>query len=315
LVDAGIWQNTRTSSGVGTTTRGVGPENNGFSELRFSGSEDLGNGLKASFQIGNNITADGGSSPTNRISFVGLSGGFGNVQIGQQWKPGFFTILAADPTRLVATTAAGAVGPGELAAYTANSITYTLPTFVEGLGVQTQKGYGESTTAGAGDSNGYSLTYTSGGLYAGFAAGTITAGSATTFTGNAIGTSTGTSLATLTAGVSKISSTQYTVAYDFGMAKVYVGSGESKVNSTTSKHSNTTYGISAPVGPIVVGYLVANGKTTNGSGTNGSESGTRLAAFYELSKRTQVYAFNGKSKLGGSTDSLNSTALGLLHAF
>ena len=316
-MDAAFWQNSSTSSaGVATTTRGVGPENNGTSELRFAGSEDLGNGLKASFQIGTNIAADSAAgSPTNRISFVGLSGGFGDVQVGQQWKPAFFTILASDPTRLVATTGAGAVGPGELAAYTANSITYTLPHLVDGLAIQAQKGFGESTTSGSGESNSYSLTYTSGGLYVGYGAGSKTAGSTTTFTGNAIGATTGTTLATLTDGVSVINSSQYTVAYDFGMAKVYLGAGESKVNNTTAKHSNTTYGISAPVAGVVVGYLVADGKTVTSAGATGSESGSRIAVFYDLSKRTQLYAFNGKSKITGTTSALTSTALGVMHSF
>jgi len=67
------------------------------SRVGFKGSEDLGNGLKALFQIELNLQAststDGaqvnGSDPnnTNRNTFVGLAGDFGTVLVGRHDAP------------------------------------------------------------------------------------------------------------------------------------------------------------------------------------------------------------------------------------
>lgn len=53
------------------------------SRLGFRGSEDLGGGLKAIFQIENKVSIDtGGNLWAARDSFVGLAGGFGTVKLG-----------------------------------------------------------------------------------------------------------------------------------------------------------------------------------------------------------------------------------------
>lgn len=55
------------------------------SKIGFKGNEDLGNGLKAIWQVEQKITIDGSGSNTwaTRDSFVGLSGDFGTVQLGR----------------------------------------------------------------------------------------------------------------------------------------------------------------------------------------------------------------------------------------
>ena len=61
----------------------------GSSRFIFSGTEDLGGGLKANFQIDTRYRLDdNGGAPTSSPlaggnTFVGLSGGFGNVQMGK----------------------------------------------------------------------------------------------------------------------------------------------------------------------------------------------------------------------------------------
>lgn len=59
------------------------------SRIGFKGDEDLGNGLKAIWQVENGLRMDGvasGGSGTgtfaNRMSFIGLSGDFGKVRLG-----------------------------------------------------------------------------------------------------------------------------------------------------------------------------------------------------------------------------------------
>lgn len=54
------------------------------------GSEDLGNGLSAIYQLETRIRADqfNGSQPFDgRLAWVGLKGGFGAVKLGSQWSP------------------------------------------------------------------------------------------------------------------------------------------------------------------------------------------------------------------------------------
>lgn len=78
------------------------------SYLGFKGTEALGNGLNAVFQIETNLSVDGqaaGTFGTNRDTFVGLSGGFGTVVAG----------TLTGPTRALAAAIdlnAGATGPG-----------------------------------------------------------------------------------------------------------------------------------------------------------------------------------------------------------
>ncbi|QDD67123.1 porin [Herbaspirillum seropedicae] len=68
------------------------------SRIGFKGTEDLGGGLKAMFQLENGFSSDTGamSSPGvlfNRQSWVGLAGNFGKVSLGRQNTP-LFDLLA-----------------------------------------------------------------------------------------------------------------------------------------------------------------------------------------------------------------------------
>ena len=316
LVDQAVTSTKATTSGgVTTTTKSIRPNHNGSSELFFTGSEDLGDGMKASFRLGLNMTADAAdttANASNRISYVELSGGFGSVQLGQQWKPGFFTILAADPTNLSGQS--GLVGPGQMAAYTANSITYNAPSFVPGLAFQYQMGRGEVSASNAGNSSGYSLTYTNGPLAVHYGAGKSTA-SATTATGFVTSVA-ATNLGSLTINSSVLNSTATNVAYDLGMVKVNAYSAATKLAGTTSKHSGSGFGLSIPVTAKTSLAVLSSGATgTNGSGTQEKEKGTKYAVFHNLSKRTMAYGFVGKSSTSGALNATGQTAIGLLHSF
>jgi GBP family porin len=76
--------------------------------LGFRGSEDLGGGLKGLFNLEMGIHADTGApvslpdEPTSffsRRSVVGLSGAWGEVTLGRDYTPGFWTILQTDRFR------------------------------------------------------------------------------------------------------------------------------------------------------------------------------------------------------------------------
>jgi len=328
LVDGAIYTVvTKNSSSVSATTQGIGARNNGTDELFFMASEDLGDGLKANARLGFNVTASSpnvsgtgttittsnNNSPTNRISYVGVSSAtFGEVQIGQQWKPGFFTVLFGDFTGLVAGTGAGLVGDGSMVAYTANSITYTSPS-ISGLGFQFQKGYGEASGNQSGGSTGYRVDYRNGGLYAGYSAQTYTMASAATFTGNTIGDSSADTLYTSATNTAQLKSSAYGASYDFGLAKVALTYTAGTVGGT-AKNGSTIYSLSAPVGPVVVAASFSNGQQVNSAAASTDTTGQRYAVFYDLTKRTQVYAFTGTST-AGSVRKTTESALGVKHTF
>lgn len=84
------------SSGTGYASRARIATNSSL--IGFKGTEDLGNGLKAIFQVENQLSLDGPSSTTTnsqsmgngwntRDTFVGLSGGFGAVLAGYVSTP------------------------------------------------------------------------------------------------------------------------------------------------------------------------------------------------------------------------------------
>src|ERR1700690_3322756 len=102
----------QSQSGRGSVTSLIG---SGYTteRLGFKGSEDMGNGLKANFTLemglnsanGNmdNGATQGGTTPTTvgtvaqefqRLSTVGLSGGWGAVNFGRQYTPIFWNVQA-----------------------------------------------------------------------------------------------------------------------------------------------------------------------------------------------------------------------------
>jgi predicted porin len=76
-----------TAAGVTTTTKSIAPVVNGASELFFTGSEDLGDGLKASFRLGLNMTADDGP--------LSVAYGAGKSTASATSTSGFVTSVAA----------------------------------------------------------------------------------------------------------------------------------------------------------------------------------------------------------------------------
>ncbi len=71
------------------------------SRFGVRGSENLGGGLFATFQVEHRFNADNGSVTSPRFwhgrSIVGLRGGFGEINLGHNYTPLFWVNLAADP--------------------------------------------------------------------------------------------------------------------------------------------------------------------------------------------------------------------------
>ena len=78
----------------------------GASNWGMRGTEDLGGGLRANFQLQGNLNstnggtgganATGSTSFFNQLSVVGLSGGFGEVKLGRQFSPAAYAMQYTD---------------------------------------------------------------------------------------------------------------------------------------------------------------------------------------------------------------------------
>lgn len=100
LIDMGYkWQGDNVTSGVGSR-QAVDSGISAANRLGFRGTEDLGNGLKASFVYETGLNGDtagfvGGGF--HRQSYVALSGNFGTVALGRQYTPQHLWTVAIDP--------------------------------------------------------------------------------------------------------------------------------------------------------------------------------------------------------------------------
>ncbi|MBP6998627.1 MAG: porin, partial [Tepidiphilus sp.] len=91
---------------MGDDAMGVDSGGLAGSRIGFRGEEDLGSGLKAVFVLEQGINIDSGKSTGmtgdddknnngdqtfTRQAYVGLKGNFGQVALGRQYAPGYFT--------------------------------------------------------------------------------------------------------------------------------------------------------------------------------------------------------------------------------
>ena len=295
----GVIDQAYTSSKVtaGTTTTkktSVAGTLNGGSALGITGSDDLGGGMKAYFQHEFGMATDANDAVTNRYSYLGLSGGFGDVKIGKMYNFAFNNAIANDPAGFSGTAGYavnGAYGGG--AASTSNMIAYTAPSFTPGLGIQVGKAMGEaSTTAAAptktGDSTSWGVTYAAGALYAGVTGETVIK----------------------TAAIKTKHSTT-TITYDLGMVKVGFGSGKSTEGTDYDKASAVS--ISVPVGAATFAYSSGDAKTKDGTAAEVTTKVSQYGVAYSLSKRTMGYLLQGKQSATASTT--NIYAVGIKHSF
>lgn len=141
----------------GWSKKGMSLNSGGLSGSRWGlrGSEDLGGGLKANFQLESGISADtGASSGFNRTSKLGLSGGFGSIEMGRQYTQLFLLMDSFDAQGTSSFSATNAIfGPAvatELGAFGPayrfdNSLQYTTPT-MGGFTGAVQYVFGENGT-------------------------------------------------------------------------------------------------------------------------------------------------------------------------
>lgn len=348
---------TKTNPGALTGTDSINRASStlaNYNWLSFSGNEDLGDGLKATYEMSLKYVGPDteNRSPKNYLSHVGLEGAFGKVKLGRQWRPLFTAVAAIDPTQLSATpgfAGAGRSGTGLSGLAPEpnnNTITYNLPSLTPGLFIQVQKGFSDSTQ---GENQGAHAIFTDGQkFFVTYAMHSEKMIKGSSFAASATGTNGistdavqgygGATLAQLTvlglnglphilyggrtyAGGDTRESSGLAGSYDFGIVKVVGGVVTEKVKGTKAKLDMNVIGVKVPiVENINVGYLHSKADHTRSVGTEFSLSGDKLLLTYDFSKRTTAYVAYGKQKLDGGTTAGNEfssaiSALGLRHNF
>jgi len=303
IVDQAFMQTTAKDSSAGTTatTTVIDGQYTG-SDLNIGGSEDLGDGLKASFQLG---MAPGPDSATNSygnyVSFIALSGSFGSIKLGQFWSPLHITSAtydASDYSQLnmdsqVTQGASGTTG-GNVGQLIANQIQYTLPTLLEGLTLQVGNAQGETAGSTVGNQINYGAMYTTGALSVGYASSIVE----TSATADTTNTSAG-------------------VSYNLGVVKLFYSVQTRKLTTLAATDQGNQYGVQIPFGAFKVG-IQATDYATPSMATNTGGNGYNILLKYDLSKRTSVIAQTGTTKITGGTnsgDTSSTSAVGLLHFF
>ena len=314
-----------TAGGLSTSLRQTVVNSGGFNTSRFGmkGSEDLGGGLKANFVLEGGFDISTGAannyvSPYNftgpanartavvsnaifgRQSWVGLSGGFGEVKLGKMWTPydevkglggGAFDANIFTPANAVWLSNTYQDRPG-------NSIYYSTPSF-GGVSAAAMYSFGENKTAtiDAGKIISANIQYAGGPVAVALSHQRQEADGAAT-TGKF---------------------TQLNASYDFGVAKLLAAYGQVKNVGGADKSKEYQVGVDVPLGnALTVSAGVARAKidVTGGGKTTGTAFG--LAAKYELSKRTFLYTGLqlAKNEVNASNEIKTDTfAVGVQHKF
>jgi predicted porin len=248
----------------------VNSGNQSSSRFGFRGTEDLGNGLKAMFNLEAGTAIDTGAGDSalfGRRAVVGLEGGFGSLTLGREYSPIAAVAGATDAFgQGFYGSNLSAFSSNRLTRRLANSVNYKSPSW-NGLKLLAAYAAGEVTTANtpSGDLKGVGLEYTLGSLYLGAAYHEINRVPADKDKESAIG-----------------------AAYKFDQ----LGGFELKANwmqadreGTAAKYKQANLGGSMPFGPHRV---YANFQQQKQGATRGNS--WALAYTYSLSKRTNLYA-------------------------
>ena len=312
---------------IGTVTA-FGDRNTatGDSFLTFAGSEDLGDGMKASFKVEPRVNISGKDSSTtvgsstnastttlnglfgaNREAWIGLSGAFGTVHLGNNYTPLFLRSVA--PYDVNGSANAPGYLVSNITTFNAtNSIDYTAPKFIDGLGIQLNKNTGRSATilgttanTDAGDSMGWGISYNAGALSAGIA-GETTKNTALTDGVQAV------AAASTTNSVKK---TGYGASYNLGVAKVSING--LKATSGSSNVNTFGYGAAVPFGAVTLNASFSNMKDKGLS--NDSYTAYQIGANYAFSKRTSAYLLINNLKNTTDSHTITINSLGVVHNF
>ena len=316
--------------GVHTSQGRIGSGGLSTSRIGFKGTEDLGGGMQASFQLEGKLNIDTGKNANyddgffGRQSWVGLTGNFGTVQMGKTWTS-FDDVKGkfehADNTNVGVTGDVWGTG-NAYDSNVSNQIKYTLP-LSGGLTASLGYAFGENKTTAkaAKDLTSLGVTFESGPFAVGYGYQNE---------------------AQDTGGVKDSTFNLVGASYDLGAAKVVASWSESTYNtgslvdaagaSTALKTVGTAtgdakdkeyqLGVKFPMGASNLYFGYASSKVNVAGSERAKADGYVLAATYSLSKHTTAYAGYTTAKrtrnlgLAGQASGRKYTStFGVRHAF
>ena len=323
-IDASIGSVKTTTGGVTTADPGIQIRSGGHTGSRWGlrGSEDLGGGMKANFTLEQGFAVDTGAfqnaaNQFHRQAFVGVSGGFGKLDIGRQYDVTDNMYGLYDPMGYSGYSAMGYAfnvgcgtgGSGDCVGRQNNTVMYTTPN-LGGLSIAAMYAPGEdkAVAAQAGAPYGGGKVY---GIMANYANGPIAAG---------LGWQSNKAIAARNARTD----INFGASYDLGVAKLFLQleQGRNKNNGAGLDGRDRGFGIGAvmPLGAATLTAAYASEKQKIGNNEVSDSKAFSLLGRYDLSKRTYVYA----AYLRGETDptaaaaptvKLQQYGLGLVHNF
>ena len=315
-VGKGTTKTAVTGGASATTSTGAGLNNGGLNGSRWGvrGVEDLGGGLKATFQLESGFNADTGvgNAGFNRTSKVGLNGGFGALEMGRQYTQMFLLMDGFDGQGTSSFSATNAIF-GTAAATTAgaqvptirrdNMLQYTTPNMGGFTGVA-QYALGENGAPGVSSGHATSLSA----MYADGPIAVQAVYEAVKAPGSAGVTAKSTGLG---------------FSYDFTVAKVLAQLVNQKDGLTTG-NTDKGYVLSVAVplgsaGSLNAGLGRETTKATATGGDIGKTTSVGIEYLHGLSKRTTVYAGLTNTKFENLTTVTTTTdrlyGVGLRHKF
>jgi len=282
VADIGLAKTNKAGLGYGNDSLQAtanGTLNNGNSRLGVRGVEDLGGGLKASFNFEQGVNLANGATDSvtwQRAAFAALSGGFGEIYAGRRLSPSFYGVAAWELTGTAnySATAAQFAFAGAGSRNNAH-IGYTTPSFgglTATLGT-TLKGNDASAADGLQSKIDMNVIYKGGPISAGLS-------------------------------YNKVQDTEKNwsigASYNLGVATV-----AASYQDPAGDKKGFTIGASAPLGPVTLTFDIA--RVTSGV----KETDYVLEAKYAVSKRTFAYA----ALLRDGLTKTNGLGVGLRHNF
>jgi predicted porin len=300
----------QSTSTTGATNQGLEINSGGLDSSRWGlkGTEDLGGGLSAMFQLESGFSADtgavrGASTLFSRVAMVGVSGGFGTVSAGLQWTP--YDNAWLDAMDYNAASAmnrafyAGVHGDNGNTGWgnAKNSIQYATPD-MNGFNASVMYAPGEDALPGVSASRytGIGLNYAAGPLALAFGQETLTPQGPGSNTNGWI----------------------LTGSYDLKVASLFAG--YERASTPTTDETGYSLGAAMPLGSAMslAGSYARETTQFKAGGSDDLTSAFSTQLIYNLSKRTNVYGAYLRSEYtpgGGSSITSSTVSLGMRHNF
>ena len=296
--------------------------NSNASRLGFKGSEDLGNGLKAVYQVEFGISTDGGAAQGNantgprtpinnhRNTFIGLAGDWGTFIVGRHDTPMKMAFYATGNERLgdsIIDLNAGPVGVFQ-EVRASNAIAYVSPNF-SGFTLAAAIVPGEEGVAGGTEADGLTDHYSLGVMWKGM--GFKVGAGYETLENQAGGAAPG-------AANQDQDTWQLGGSYEFGAFSVGAQYEQRDDAGFVAGAEYTAWALTgkATFGNNAVSLVYTDSEMENAAGATTSDTqGWGVSAEHNFSKRTKVYA----AYADGEDDTANTEdtrfSLGMIHSF